>query len=89
MWQAIGTGELPVDPAAAIDAAIDYAASTPCPLVIVPMEDLLGLDEQPNLPGTTDEHPNWRRRMPGETKALLDAPDVAGRIARLNRIETA
>jgi 4-alpha-glucanotransferase len=89
MWQAIGVGELPANPAAAVDAAIDFAASTPCPLVIVPMEDLLALDEQPNLPGTTDEHPNWRRRMPGETKALLDAPDVAGRIARLNRIETA
>ena len=88
MWQAIGAGELPTNPAAAVDAAVNFAASTPCPLVIVPMEDLLGLDEQPNLPGTTDEHPNWRRRMPGETAALLDAPDVAGRIARLNRIET-
>ena len=23
-----------------------------------------GLEEQPNLPGTIDEHPNWRRRLP-------------------------
>lgn len=88
MWQAIGAGDPPAEPTAVVDAAIDFVVSTPCPLVIVPMEDLLGLDEQPNLPGTTDEHPNWRRRIPGETAALLDTPDVAGRIARLNRIET-
>ena len=88
MWQAIGNGAPPTDPAVGVDAAIDFAASTPCPLVIVPMEDLLGLDEQPNLPGTTDEHPNWRRRMPADTAALLDSPPVAARIARLNRIKT-
>ena len=88
MWQAIGEGGPPVDPAIAVDAAIDFVAATLCPLVIVPMEDLLGLDEQPNLPGTTDEHPNWRRRMPGETATLLDTPPAARRIARLNRIET-
>ncbi|WP_445192889.1 4-alpha-glucanotransferase [Sphingomonas sp. Tas61C01] len=89
MWQAIGDGVPPADPAIAVDAAIDFAASTRCPLVIVPLEDLLGLDEQPNLPGTIDEHPNWRRRMPGDTAALLESPPVAARIARLNRIKTA
>ena len=89
MWQAIGDGPEPTEPAAAVDAAIDFAVTTPCPLIILPMEDLLGLDEQPNLPGTVDEHPNWRRRMPGDTAALLDTPAVARRIARLNRIDSA
>ena len=27
------------------------------------IEDALGEIEQPNLPGTTDQHPNWRRRL--------------------------
>jgi 4-alpha-glucanotransferase len=36
------------------------------------LEDALGLDQQPNLPGTVDEHPNWRRRMPCATAALLE-----------------
>ena len=31
------------------------------------------MEEQPNIPGTVDEHPNWRRRMPGATDALLAA----------------
>jgi hypothetical protein len=28
------------------------------------MEDLLGVLDQPNVPGTVHEHPNWRRRLP-------------------------
>ncbi len=46
-----------------MDAAIAYVAASPCALAIVPIEDLLGLSEAPNLPGTVDEHPNWRRRL--------------------------
>jgi 4-alpha-glucanotransferase len=28
------------------------------------MEDLLEVREQVNLPGTVDEHPNWRQPLP-------------------------
>jgi 4-alpha-glucanotransferase len=45
-------------------AAHRLAASTPCRLFVAQLEDLLGLAEQPNVPGTLDEHPNWRRRLP-------------------------
>ena len=50
------------------------------------MEDLLGLAEQPNLPGTTNEHPNWRRRLPAPIERLLSDPDVQQRIACLSTI---
>ena len=50
----------------------------------MPVEDLAGLVEQPNLPGTIDEHPNWRRRLPDTTEALLDRADVTARIDALN-----
>ena len=33
-------------------------------LVALQIEDILGLEHQPNLPGTITEHPNWRRRLP-------------------------
>ncbi len=83
LWQAMGK---PGDPPAAppVDAMIARVAGAPCPLAIVPIEDLLGLEEQPNLPGTIDEHPNWRRRMDAPTPALLARRDVARRIALLN-----
>ena len=48
------------------DAACVYVGSSACELVMIPIEDVLGLLEQPNLPGTLDEHPNWRRRLPAE-----------------------
>ena len=33
-------------------------------IVLVSMEDALGVHERPNVPGTTDEFPNWRRALP-------------------------
>ncbi|KTT69400.1 4-alpha-glucanotransferase [Sphingomonas endophytica] len=83
LWHALGkAGEPPA--AAPVDAIIAHVAGAPCPLAIVPLEDLLGLEEQPNLPGTVDEHPNWRRRMDAPTEALLARREVARRIALLN-----
>ena len=31
--------------------------------MLVQLEDVLAEVEQANLPGTTDAHPNWRRRL--------------------------
>ncbi|QDP02798.1 4-alpha-glucanotransferase [Thalassotalea sp. PS06] len=41
-----------------------FLAKAPSRILLVPLEDALGLHEQVNIPGTVDEHPNWRRRMP-------------------------
>ncbi|MBI1684058.1 4-alpha-glucanotransferase [Caulobacter hibisci] len=71
-------------PDAAVDAALAWVAQTPCELALIPIEDLLGLDEAPNLPGVVEVHPNWRRRLPAAAQALLSQPIVAGRLARLN-----
>lgn len=82
----VAEGEPPAagEPAAAVDAALGFVAQTPCPVAIVPAEDLAGLVEQPNLPGTIDEHPNWRRRLP-PTDELLGAAPVRARLAILNQ----
>ncbi|MEA2977651.1 MAG: 4-alpha-glucanotransferase [Alphaproteobacteria bacterium] len=44
-------------------AVAQYLAGTPSRLLVVTMEDALGMKEQPNLPGTVREYPNWRRRL--------------------------
>ncbi|WP_288936484.1 4-alpha-glucanotransferase [uncultured Sphingomonas sp.] len=85
----VASGPMPNDPALAVDAALALTATAACPLVIVPAEDLIGLEEQPNLPGTTDEHPNWRRRLPDTTAALLARPEVARRTALLTESRSA
>jgi 4-alpha-glucanotransferase len=58
-------------------------------LTIVPIEDLVGLEEQPNRPGTIDEHPNWRRRLPAAPEELLEAPAVVVRISALSKARPA
>jgi 4-alpha-glucanotransferase len=59
-----------------------YLAAAPTRLVVIAMEDALGLVDQPNLPGTIDQHPNWRRRLP---VCLEDLADDA-RLHALGRI---
>ncbi|TRZ92218.1 MAG: 4-alpha-glucanotransferase, partial [Rhodocyclaceae bacterium] len=42
-----------------------YLARTPSRVLVVQPEDILGVVEQTNLPGSRDDqHPNWRRRLP-------------------------
>jgi (1->4)-alpha-D-glucan 1-alpha-D-glucosylmutase len=41
-----------------------YLARTPAKIALVQLEDVLGVAEQLNLPGTTVQYPNWRRRLP-------------------------
>jgi 4-alpha-glucanotransferase len=71
------------NPGPAVDAAIGLVARTPSRLAVIQAEDLFGLEEQPNLPATTFEHPNWRRRLPAPSEALFEEPDVAHRTERL------
>ena len=76
----------PDDPAPAVDAALGFVAQSPAPLMLAPLEDLLGLAEQPNLPGTIDEHPNWRRRLaPPAARAASTTPAVAAPRRRPSR----
>jgi 4-alpha-glucanotransferase len=46
-------------------------------LLVISLEDLLGVVDQPNIPGTVDEHPNWRRRLPLAIDQIAGGIDVA------------
>ncbi len=70
------------------DAAARHIGASACDLVILPAEDALAIQEQPNLPGTLGEHPNWRRRLPGHASDLLQAADVIARLDSLNQART-
>jgi 4-alpha-glucanotransferase len=45
------------------DAILAYLARSRARLMLIQLEDVLSEVEQANLPGTTDAHPNWRRRL--------------------------
>ncbi len=75
-----GDQPAPDDTWPAVDAALRHTAKAACDFVLLPIEDVLADEEQPNLPGTTDEHPNWRRRHDGPAGQLLDAPEIEARL---------
>ena len=70
---------------ACLQASIDYIGGTPAPLVLLPLEDATGADQQPNLPGPGQLHPNWRRRQALPVRELLEQADTQRRLARLDK----
>src|SRR5262249_3203495 len=42
---------------------VKFMARTPSRLLVISAEDVLGVADQPNMPGTIDEYPNWRRKL--------------------------
>ncbi|MGE4243755.1 malto-oligosyltrehalose synthase [Ramlibacter sp.] len=55
---------LPDATPAMVDAVYSYLARTPCWLVGLQLEDIVGQRLQVNVPGTTeDRFPNWRRKL--------------------------
>jgi len=69
----------------AVDAAIAFVGAARGPLAIVPLEDIVGAAEQPNLPGTIDQHPNWRRRFALPAGEMLKTPPAERRVTLLKR----
>jgi 4-alpha-glucanotransferase len=58
-------------------AVVKFLAQTRSRLLAISLEDLLGVIDQPNIPGTVDEHPNWRRRLPVAVDEMAAAIDLA------------
>jgi 4-alpha-glucanotransferase len=55
----------------------NFLARTKSRLLAISLEDLLGVVDQPNIPGTVNEHPNWRRRLPVPIEEMTSTVDVA------------
>ena len=61
------------------DEIVAYLATTPTRLVSIALEDVLGMLDQINIPGTVNQHPNWCRRLPVPV-------DMLGGDQRLRRV---
>ena len=62
----------PSTPDDSADALHGFLARSAARLVAVQAEVMLDMVEQPNLPGTTTQYPNWQLRLP------VAAGDIAG-----------
>ncbi|SPC15315.1 4-alpha-glucanotransferase [Cupriavidus taiwanensis] len=84
LWQALCeaglcSGAVPAPEHAPLDAVLAWVGTAPTAMRLLPVEDLLGLAEQPNLPGTTSVHPNWQRRLDTEVRAWFGTPTLRAR----------
>jgi 4-alpha-glucanotransferase len=59
-----------------IAAIAGFLAATPSRLAAIALDDILGVGDQINIPGTTTQHPNWRRKLPVAVEDLPDHEDL-------------
>jgi 4-alpha-glucanotransferase len=52
-------------------------------LVTVQLEDMIGMLEPVNVPGTSHEYSNWTRRMTASARDIFARPDVRALAAAL------
>ncbi|GAB4337559.1 MAG: 4-alpha-glucanotransferase [Dehalococcoidia bacterium] len=72
-------------PLALYRACLAWLARTPAELVLATLEDFWGERQPQNVPGTTTEYPNWRRRLRLSLEELQHDPDVAAAVAAIQR----
>ena len=84
--QAVEAGLLAPD-APDVDATVvaiyGLLARTPSLLRWVAIDDAVGAVERPNVPGTIDQHPNWRVPLPVTVETLDQAPLFAAVVATM------
>ncbi|GAA1882344.1 4-alpha-glucanotransferase [Asanoa iriomotensis] len=71
-----------VDDDAIVTALHAALAASPARLITASLYDVLGETRQPNLPGTTDQYPNWRLPLPLSREEIQEHPGVR-EVARL------
>ncbi len=59
-----------------LNAIAAFLSRTRSRLMAISLEDLLGVIDQPNIPGTVNEHPNWRQRLPVGVDDIANEIDV-------------
>lgn len=67
---------------------LEYLGRSAAALVEVRLEDVFGVADQQNLPGTTSEYPNWKRKLPLSLDRMQKVPEprlLADRMRRCGR----
>lgn len=73
--EGLSPGPADASPGAPVPAGLSQAVHaflgrTPCKVMVVQLEDVIGVDTPVNVPGTMNEYPNWRRKLPVNIEEL-------------------
>jgi 4-alpha-glucanotransferase len=85
LWQWHAHEPLPPYSLALMRAAYLYAALSPAALLVAQPEDLMGMIDPVNVPGTSTEHPNWQRKLSEDLADTLKNPEVQEVMCALNK----
>ncbi|MBI4796798.1 MAG: 4-alpha-glucanotransferase [Deltaproteobacteria bacterium] len=64
---------------------LEYLARSQAALLEVRLEEIFGVPWQQNLPGTTTQYPNWRRKFPLTLKEMRQNPAAPRLAAKLRK----
>ena len=53
-------------------AVVRFLAASRARMLVISLDDALDVHDQTNVPGTVDQHPNWRRKLPLELEDIAD-----------------
>jgi 4-alpha-glucanotransferase len=62
-----------------------YLARSSTTLVALQIEDLLGMIDPVNVPGTDNEYPNWQRKVCADIEEMAVRSDLAAQLAEIDR----
>jgi 4-alpha-glucanotransferase len=85
LWQWSEQEPLPDFSPALARAIHVYLGQTQAALTLVQLEDLLGITDPVNVPGTHTEHANWQRKITLNTREIFQDADVREHLLALNR----
>ena len=74
------------DALAVIHALLKWLAASPAQLVLVNLEDLWGETKPQNVPGTSVERPNWKRKSALGLEQIISRPDLSAFLRELTKI---
>jgi len=62
-----------------------YLGMTDAALVLIQLEDLIGMTDPVNVPGTHTEHDNWQRKLSMDTEGIFAVKEVQETLTALTR----
>jgi 4-alpha-glucanotransferase len=68
-----------------VTATYEALSHAPCMLLTAGLDDALGVEERPNMPGTLDQWPNWRIALPLPLEEIETHPGPCAVAAALDR----
>jgi 4-alpha-glucanotransferase len=78
--------QLPTQPDQVRDALLAFLAASAAELLLVNLEDLWEEIKPQNVPGTSDERPNWQRRAQLSLEEIVNSPEIHAVLSRLDHV---